>query len=142
MANTRTHRRAPAQAPSFLPNATPRLAAIALTPQRPDAPGYTTGEPSGTTQFGTFVLLSAMVRPRGTARRDAILDAVISVVADSGLDGVTHRRVAATAGLPLASTTYWFTSREEMLTAALSAAAEHDIARLRRAQPLAPIRPT
>ena len=72
-----------------------------------------------------------MVRPRGTARRDAILDAVISVVADSGLDGVTHRRVAATAGLPLASTTYWFTSREEMLTAALSAAAEHDIARLR-----------
>jgi len=70
-------------------------------------------------------------RPRGVARRDAILDAVITVVAEFGVDGVTHRRVAETAGLPLASTTYWFASREAMLEAALRGAAAHDIVRLR-----------
>jgi DNA-binding transcriptional regulator YbjK len=39
--------------------------------------------------------------------------------------------VAEVAGLPLASTTYWFQSREHLLTAALELAAERDIARLR-----------
>ena len=70
-------------------------------------------------------------RPRGTARRDALLDAVIRIVADVGADAVTHRRVAEVAALPLASTTYWFDSKEHLLTAALERAAHHDIARLR-----------
>lgn len=70
-------------------------------------------------------------RPRGTARRDALLDAVLEVVADVGVDAVTHRRVADAAGLPLASTTYWFQSKEHLLTAALERAAERDIERLR-----------
>ena len=43
---------------------------------------------------------------------------------------VTHRRVADVAGLPLASTTYWFESKEHLLTAALERAAERDIERL------------
>ena len=70
------------------------------------------------------------VRPRGAARREALLDAVIRIVADVGADAVTHRRVAEEAGLPLASTTYWFNSKEHLLTAALERAAERDIARL------------
>lgn len=70
-------------------------------------------------------------RPRGTARREALLDAVLRVVADVGVDAVTHRRVAEVAGLPLASTTYWFDSKEHLLTAALERAADRDIARLR-----------
>lgn len=70
-------------------------------------------------------------RPRGTARREALLDAVLGVVADAGVDAVTHRRVAEVAGLPLASTTYWFESKEHLLTAALERAAERDIERLR-----------
>src|SRR5947209_11094658 len=69
-------------------------------------------------------------RPRGTARRDALLDAVIRIVAEVGADAVTHRRVAEVAGLPLASTTYWFESKEHLLTAALERAAERDIERL------------
>ena len=69
-------------------------------------------------------------RPRGAARRDALLDAVLQVVADEGVDAVTHRRVADVAGLPLASTTYWFESKEHLLTAALERAAERDIERL------------
>lgn len=70
-------------------------------------------------------------RPRGLARREALLDAVLEVVADVGVDAVTHRRVAEVAGLPLASTTYWFDSKEHLLAAALERAAERDIERLR-----------
>jgi TetR/AcrR family transcriptional regulator, regulator of biofilm formation and stress response len=70
-------------------------------------------------------------RPRGKARRDALLDAVLRVVAEAGVDAVTHRRVAEVARLPLASTTYWFDSKEHLLTAALERAAERDIERLR-----------
>ena len=69
-------------------------------------------------------------RPRGAARREALLHAVLKIVADVGADAVTHRRVAEVAGLPLASTTYWFDSKEHLLTAALELAAERDTARL------------
>jgi TetR/AcrR family transcriptional regulator, regulator of biofilm formation and stress response len=69
-------------------------------------------------------------RPRGAARRDALLEAVLKIVAEVGADAVTHRRVAEVAGLPLASTTYWFDSKEHLLTAALELAADRDIARL------------
>ncbi len=55
---------------------------------------------------------------------------MLRIVADVGADAVTHRRVAEEAGLPLASTTYWFDSKEHILTAAFELAAERDIARL------------
>lgn len=51
-------------------------------------------------------------------------------MAEVGADAVTHRRVAEVAGLPLASTTYWFDCKEDLLTAALQHAAEQDMARL------------
>ncbi len=69
-------------------------------------------------------------RPRGAARREALLEAVLKIVAEVGPDAVTHRRVAEVAELPLASTTYWFDSKEHLLTAALELAAERDTARL------------
>jgi DNA-binding transcriptional regulator YbjK len=69
-------------------------------------------------------------RPRGAARREALLEAVLAIVAEVGPDAVTHRRVAERAGLPLASTTYWFDSKEDLLTAALQLAAQRDVARL------------
>jgi DNA-binding transcriptional regulator YbjK len=69
-------------------------------------------------------------RPRGAARRLALIEAALQIVAEVGADSVTHRRVAEAAGLPLASTTYWFDSKEDLLTAALQHAAEQDIARL------------
>jgi TetR/AcrR family transcriptional regulator, regulator of biofilm formation and stress response len=75
--------------------------------------------------------LSSGARPRGAARREALLDAVLRIVAEVGVDAVTHRRVAEVAGLPLASTTYWFESKEHLLTAALERAADRDIERLR-----------
>jgi len=69
-------------------------------------------------------------RPRGAARREALLEAVLRIVAEVGADAVTHRRVAQAAGLPLASTTYWFDSKEHLLTAALEFAADRDVTRL------------
>ena len=69
-------------------------------------------------------------RPRGAARREALLEAVLEIVAEVGAEAVTHRRVAEQAQLPLASTTYWFDSKEDLLTAALALAAERDVARL------------
>jgi DNA-binding transcriptional regulator YbjK len=69
-------------------------------------------------------------RPRGAARREALLEATLQIVADTGADAVTHRRVAEVAQLPLASTTYYFDSKEELLTAALELAAERDLIRL------------
>jgi DNA-binding transcriptional regulator YbjK len=69
-------------------------------------------------------------RPRGAARREALLEAVLEIVAEVGAEAVTHRRVAEQAQLPLASTTYWFDSKEDLLTAALQLAAERDVARL------------
>jgi len=69
-------------------------------------------------------------RPKGVRRREALLDAALRIVADVGVDAVTHRRVADEAGLPLASTTYYFESKEHLLTAVLERAAESDIARL------------
>jgi DNA-binding transcriptional regulator YbjK len=69
-------------------------------------------------------------RPRGAARREALLDAVLRIVAEAGVDAVTHRRVAEVAELPLASTTYWFESKDHLLTAALELAAQRDTARL------------
>ncbi|HZE05278.1 MAG TPA: hypothetical protein VE127_08650 [Solirubrobacteraceae bacterium] len=72
-------------------------------------------------------------RPRGAARREALLEAVLQIVAEVGADAVTHRRVAEVAELPLASTTYWFDSKDHLLTAALELAAERDTAQLLQA---------
>lgn len=52
---------------------------------------------------------------RGRARRTAILDAAIEVVARDGTGAATHRAVAKLAKVPLAATTYYFASRDDLL---------------------------
>jgi TetR/AcrR family transcriptional regulator, regulator of biofilm formation and stress response len=58
-------------------------------------------------------------RRRGSARRLLLLQTTLRLIADEGIDAVSHRSVAAAAGVPLGSTTYWFSSRQEMLRQAL-----------------------
>lgn len=65
--------------------------------------------------------------PRGEARRAAITEAALAVIARVGPDGLTHRLVAAEAELPLAATTYWFASKEDMVRAAFQHAADRDL---------------
>lgn len=60
--------------------------------------------------------------PRGTAdpqRPLRIALAALDVVADRGVEGLTHRRVAAAAGIPLGSTTDHFATLDDLLAAAI-----------------------
>ncbi|GAA1752362.1 TetR/AcrR family transcriptional regulator [Aeromicrobium alkaliterrae] len=57
---------------------------------------------------------------RSRARRDELLIAAIDLFAEGGARAVTHRAVAARAGLPPATTTYYFSSIEELVREALS----------------------
>jgi DNA-binding transcriptional regulator YbjK len=70
--------------------------------------------------------------PKGEARREAILRATLAVIGEHGADAVTHRAVAAEAGLPLSATTYWFSSRDELLEESLGLAAREEVERLER----------
>ncbi|QGK70628.1 TetR family transcriptional regulator [Allosaccharopolyspora coralli] len=68
---------------------------------------------------------------RDPARRERIARAAIDVVADRGIDKLTHRAVAAAAGVPLGSTTYHFATLDDLLAVALQYAAQDDITQLR-----------
>lgn len=67
---------------------------------------------------------------RGRARREALLEAAIQVVAERGVGAVTHRAVAAAANVPLASTTYYFASKLDLLLEAFRRLTEQRIAAL------------
>jgi DNA-binding transcriptional regulator YbjK len=73
---------------------------------------------------------SAKASP-GAARREQIIEATIRLVARDGTGGLTHRKVAREAGVPLAATTYYFESKEALFQETLASVAEAEIARLR-----------
>lgn len=53
------------------------------------------------------------------ARRAVIIDAAADLVVELGPERLTHRRVAERAGVPLGSTTQYFTSIDDLRTRAL-----------------------
>jgi DNA-binding transcriptional regulator YbjK len=65
-------------------------------------------------------------------RRKAIIDAALRIIASRGLPAVTHRTVAREARVPLAATTYYFASKNEILSEALESLAAVEVARLER----------
>src|SRR3954451_18472901 len=69
--------------------------------------------------------------PGDPGRRERIAEAAIAVVAERGVEGVTHRAVAAAAGVPLGSTTYHFATLDDLLVVALRTAADHNVSRMR-----------
>ena len=60
-------------------------------------------------------------------RRQAIIDAATRVIADVGVAGLTHRRVAEVADVPVGSTTYYFKDLDELRETALAHAAHTSI---------------
>lgn len=70
------------------------------------------------------------VAPRGQARRRHILEAALRLAGTVGPDALTHRKVAEEAGVPLAATTYWFSSKEEIVAEAYALAAARDVERI------------
>ena len=70
--------------------------------------------------------------PKGAARREPILRATLALIGERGPDAVTHRAVAERAQLPVAATTYWFESKEQLLQDALRLVAREETERLER----------
>lgn len=56
---------------------------------------------------------------RGAQRRGVLIEAAADLLLEDGLAALSHRAVAARAGLPLASTTYYFASADDLRDEAL-----------------------
>lgn len=69
---------------------------------------------------------------RQSGRRREILEATLRVIDGGGVDAVTHRAVAEAAGVPLASTTYYFDSRDALVHEALELVIDRSCALVRR----------
>ncbi|MFG2297982.1 TetR/AcrR family transcriptional regulator [Streptomyces sp. NPDC048603] len=65
-------------------------------------------------------------------RRERIAEVALEVIADRGLEGLTHRAIAERADVSLSSTTYHFADREALIHAALDLAADRFAAQVRR----------
>jgi DNA-binding transcriptional regulator YbjK len=63
-------------------------------------------------------LTGSRVRQNDPTRRQRIIEAALEVISEHGVAATTHRRIAAAAAVPLGSVTYYFTSLEDLLTAA------------------------
>ncbi|MDF5753594.1 TetR/AcrR family transcriptional regulator [Spongiactinospora sp. TRM90649] len=62
--------------------------------------------------------------PTNPARRRALADTAIALLASSGVHGVTHRAVEKAAGVPPGTASNYFRSREALLVAAAERVAE------------------
>ncbi|QNE74091.1 TetR family transcriptional regulator [Streptomyces finlayi] len=58
-------------------------------------------------------------------RRERIITATLDLIADDGVAGVSHRKIATRAGVPLGSMTYHFSGIEELLREAFTGFAQH-----------------
>lgn len=67
--------------------------------------------------------------PKGERRRAALVDAGAQLLVEGGFDAVRHRAVADRAELPLASTTYYFKSLDDLVTAVVEHHARQELER-------------
>ncbi|WP_351225954.1 TetR family transcriptional regulator [Streptomyces sp. NPDC002133] len=61
-------------------------------------------------------------------RRERILAATLDLIADEGVAGVSHRKIATRADVPLGSMTYHFTGIDDLLRQAFTRFANHIVA--------------
>lgn len=64
---------------------------------------------------------------RGAARREALLDATVRLLARQGARAVTHRAVASEAGTTHGAPRYYFATRDELLDEALRRIADEQV---------------
>ena len=62
-------------------------------------------------------------RASARLRRAALVQAAAELASEVGAGSVTHRAVAARAGVPLSTTSYFFSSIDELVTEALATSA-------------------
>lgn len=75
--------------------------------------------------------MTAPVQTRSRRRRAALLDAASALLAEGGFAAVSHRAVAERAGLPLAATTYYFASRDDLAACAFERLMRGELDRVR-----------
>ncbi|MFI6432746.1 TetR/AcrR family transcriptional regulator [Rhodococcus oryzae] len=77
--------------------------------------------------------MSSAATPKGERRRMALVEAAADLMLEGGFEAVRHRAVAQRACLPLASTTYYFDSLDDLIARAveLSGSREMDAMRAR-----------
>ena len=63
--------------------------------------------------------VTAAVTPKGVRRKYALVSAAAELLCEGGFDAVRHRAVARRAGLPLAATTYYFSSLDDLIVKAV-----------------------
>jgi DNA-binding transcriptional regulator YbjK len=92
---------------------------------------YMTSQPPTPTVEEPPSAAPARRRRESNARRELLLRTTVRLIAENGIDSVGHRSVAEAAGVSLGSTTYWFSSRQEMLRQALEYFAQLEIEAVR-----------
>ncbi|WP_026343812.1 TetR/AcrR family transcriptional regulator [Nocardia sp. BMG111209] len=70
--------------------------------------------------------------PKGERRRQALVAAAAELLLEGGFDAVRHRSVATRADLPLASTTYYFQSLEDLIARAVEFSGNAELDAMRR----------
>jgi DNA-binding transcriptional regulator YbjK len=75
--------------------------------------------------------VTAAVTPKGERRRYALVSAAADLLCEGGFDAVRHRAVARRAGLPLASTTYYFSSLDDLIAKAVEHVGTREAQQLR-----------
>ncbi|WP_070379579.1 TetR/AcrR family transcriptional regulator [Rhodococcus sp. WMMA185] len=75
--------------------------------------------------------MSTAVTPKGERRRQALVKAAADLLLEGGFDAVRHRSVASRADLPLASTTYYFESLDDLIAKAVEYNGNRDLAVMR-----------
>lgn len=68
-------------------------------------------------------------------RRTEILDTALAVLAEHGMRGLTHRAIDAAAALPQGSTSYYFRTRDALVTACVRRLLDLDVTGLPAAPP-------
>ncbi|UYQ76521.1 TetR family transcriptional regulator [Glutamicibacter sp. JL.03c] len=63
---------------------------------------------------------SRLGRRNDPERREKIMDACLEVIAQAGVTGTSHRKVAAQTGVPLGAMTYYFDGMDDLLHSAFS----------------------
>jgi DNA-binding transcriptional regulator YbjK len=101
------------------------VAAPALVAAKPAVAPKVTVAPKPT------VTPKGAVTPKGERRRYALVSAAADLLCEGGFEAVRHRAVARRAGLPLASTTYYFSSLDDLIGSAVNHIGMLEVARLR-----------
>ncbi|NLE81440.1 MAG: TetR family transcriptional regulator [Rhodococcus sp.] len=75
--------------------------------------------------------MSSAATPKGERRRQALVEAAADLLLEGGFDAVRHRSVATRADLPLASTTYYFESLDDLIACAVERNGTRDLDAMR-----------